>query len=255
MFYALDWPCPESVIAVQTLRYPGVSVAPYDGFNLALHVDDDPVQVLANRNSLAEKLGLESDRFVWASQVHGTDCQVLGRGNRAHTLEADAFYSRTAKQPCLVMTADCLPVFFCDNNGSEVAVAHAGWRGLASGVLAQTVAQFDAVPIDLMAYLGPAISSQRFEVGQDVLDSFVAQFSRRGIAIVKIQSCFIAAESPNKFLADIYALARLELETLGMPENAIYGGGHCTYTEDQKYYSYRRDGVTGRMASVIYLKS
>lgn len=178
---------------------------------------------------------------VWLDQVHGTRVLTL-EGRSVSNTQADAVYSRVVGQVCAVMTADCLPVLFCSLAGDEVAAAHAGWRGLCSGVLEHTVAQFNAAPSSLMAWLGPAIGPQQFEVGEDVKQAFISIDAKSALAFTPFGS---------KYLADIYLLARLRLQAAGI--QAIYGGNRCTVTEKQQFFSYRRDGITGRMASLIWL--
>ena len=161
----------------------------------------------------------------------------------ADLLEADAAFSRQSGSVCAVLTADCLPVLFCDRAGSVVAAAHAGWRGLADGVLEATVAAMQVPPGDILAWMGAAIGPQAFEVGDEVRQAFVAQHPEAAVAF--------RSHAPGKWLADIYQLARIRLESAGV--QAIYGGGRCTFTETNSFFSYRRDGVTGRMASLIWL--
>lgn len=235
-----DWPMPATVKACSTTRHGGISEFPYDSLNLGTHVGDIAASVVANRQSLVEQAGLPQ-MPVWLEQVHGTRVLHLD-GNTISDVQADAVYSHVAGQVCAVMTADCLPVLFCSSAGDEVAAAHAGWRGLCAGVLEQTLAQFNAGSSSIIAWLGPAIGPQQFEVGEEVKQAFI-----------QIDAQFAAAFTPSgsKYLADIYLLARLRLQAAGI--HAIYGGDRCTVTEKQHFFSYRRDGITGRMASLIWL--
>ena len=235
-----DWPMPATVKACSTTRHGGISEFPYDSLNLGTHVGDIVASVVANRQSLVEQAGLPQ-MPVWLEQVHGTRVLHLD-GKTLSDVQADAVYSRVAGQVCAVMTADCLPVLFCSSAGDEVAAAHAGWRGLCAGVLEQTLAQFNAGSSSIIAWLGPAIGPQQFEVGEEVKQAFI-----------QIDAQFAIAFTPSgsKYLADIYLLARLRLQAAGI--HAIYGGDRCTVTEKQHFFSYRRDGITGRMASLIWL--
>ncbi|MDD4928267.1 MAG: peptidoglycan editing factor PgeF [Gallionella sp.] len=233
-----DWPAPARVRALQTTRQGGVSVAPYDSLNLGDHVGD-PQQAVA-RNRLLLSARLPSDP-LWLEQVHGrvvADADAPGCQRRA-----DASVARRAGSVCAVMTADCLPLLLCDQVGSVVAAVHAGWRGLASGVIEATVAAMDVAPGNLMAWMGPAIGPQAFEVGDEVRAAFVAANARAAVGFIP--------GSSGKWQADIYALARLRLNLLGV--NDIYGGDRCTYSEPGEFFSYRRDGVTGRQATLIWL--
>ncbi len=235
-----DWPAPPNVRAVQTTRRGGVSAAPYDSLNLGTHVGDAPLAVARNRQLLAELLPSEP---VWLSQVHGTaviDTKAAGCG--AH--EADACISRNKGAVCVVMTADCLPVLLCDDLGSVVGAAHAGWRGLCEGVIEHTVGAMNVPPPSLRAWLGPAIGPAAFEVGEEVRTAFIAREPQAAEA-------FVPAQEDNKYLADLYLLARQRLNALGITR--IHGGGFCTYTDRERFFSHRRDGVSGRMGTFIWL--
>jgi YfiH family protein len=243
-----DWLAPSNVAAFATTRQGGVSSAPYDdgrgggGLNLGIHVGDDPLAVAGNRALLRQSLPSEP---VWLTQVHGIN--VVDAGSAAPPVEADASIATTAGAVCVIQTADCLPVLFCDVEGKAVAAAHAGWRGLAGGVLQQTVARMRAAgSAEILAWLGPAIGPQAFEVGQDVWQAFVGQDAEAASAFTPL------AARPGKYLADIYALARQVLGRAGVKN--VSGGGFCTVGDARRFYSYRRDGVTGRMASLIWLK-
>ncbi|MBS1170327.1 MAG: hypothetical protein H6R01_1245 [Burkholderiaceae bacterium] len=245
-----EWPgLPDNVGALLTLRSGGVSLAPYDdgasgenGFNLASHVGDKPEHVRANRAMLRRLLPSEP---AWLTQVHGT--RVVDAATTSDAPEADASIASKRGAVCVTMTADCLPVLFADAQGSVVAAAHAGWRGLADGVLQATV---EAMRVrgakDILAWFGPAIGPQAFEVGDDVRQAFAAG----GIAP---EGGFLPIDgSPGKYLGDMYALARAALAQAGVTN--IAGGGLCTVTDWRHFYSFRRDEVTGRMASLIWLK-
>lgn len=234
-----DWPAPERVKSLMTTRAGGVSGAPWASLNLGDHVGDDPTHVAVNRVRLRQLLPAEPG---WLKQIHSARVVELEEG----FAEADASFTRQAARVCAVLTADCLPVLFCDRAGSVVAAAHAGWRGLAGGVLEATVAAMQVPPGEIMAWMGAAIGPQAFEVGDEVRLTFVARHPEAAAAFLP-QS----ASSPGKWLADIYALARLRLTHIGV--QAIYGGGRCTYNDPGNFYSYRRDGVTGRMASLIWI--
>ena len=242
-----DWPVPVGVKSVITLRSKGASKPPFNGFNLADHVGDDPAAVSANRKQLKQSLGLRAQP-IWLNQVHGTD--VVYGPDAKNQASADASYTDIIEQACAVLTADCLPVLFCNQQGTQVAAAHAGWRGLCAGILRKTVACFS--PDDsLLAYLGPAIGPQVFEVGKEVFDAFIsgAQNSQHRIFI---KSAFKPL-GDDHFLADLYALARAELRLCGVEHT--YGGENCTFSQSDCFYSYRRDQITGRNASLIWLKA
>jgi len=231
-----DWPAPVNVRALMTTRAGGVSAAPWASLNLGDHVGDAPAHVAANRARLRELLPAEP---AWLKQVHSARVVEAGSGD----IEADASFSRTPGQICAVLTADCLPVLFCDRAGSVVAAAHAGWRGLANGVLETTVAAMAVRPDDILAWMGAAIGPQAFEVGDDVRNAFLTRHPDTAAA-------FVAQGAPGKWLADIYALARIRLAHAGV--RAVSGGGRCTFGESGTFFSSRRDGATGRMAAVIW---
>lgn len=233
-----DWPAPAAVQALVTTRAGGVSLPPYDSLNLGDHVGDDPVAVVLNRQRLRALLPAEPR---WLKQVHGT---VVAKADMiVEPVEADAAVSFTAGMVCAVLTADCLPVLFCDRQGTRVAAAHAGWRGLAAGVLEAAAAAMQCPSSDILAWLGPAIGPQAFEVGEEVREAFVRDLPAAARAFTPRQS--------GKWLADIYELARLRLARAGVRE--VYGGGLCTYSDSERFYSYRRDKATGRMAALVWL--
>jgi YfiH family protein len=223
-----------------TTRLGGVSRPPFESLNLGDHVGDAAALVTENRARLRDILPAEP---YWLRQVHGRTVACADDGTDFP--QADAAYSRRAGTVCAVMTADCLPVLFCDEAGRVVAAAHAGWRGLAAGVLEATVAAMQAPTDRILAWMGAAIGPQAFEVGEDVRKTFVADLAATADA-------FKPEISAGKWWADIYLLARLRLARIGV--NRVYGGGRCTFTDRQRFYSFRRDGATGRMASLIWLQ-
>ncbi|WP_137818224.1 peptidoglycan editing factor PgeF [Pseudomonas sp. 2FG] len=232
-----DWPAPARVKACVTTRAGGVSIAPFDTFNLGEHVEDDPVAVAENRQRLAARLGCQP---AWLRQVHGIS---VAKADPRLVAEADASWTATPGVACTAMTADCLPVLFCDRAGSRVAAAHAGWRGLVGGVLEATLDRLALPAEEVLVWLGPAIGPQAFEVGAEVREAFVAVHPQTAAA-------FLPSRNSGRFMADIYALARLRLAARGV--TAVYGGGFCTHS-DPRFYSYRRSARTGRFASLIWL--
>ncbi|WP_316153496.1 peptidoglycan editing factor PgeF [Cupriavidus sp. BIC8F] len=253
-----DWPAPARVRALSTTRQGGVSKGPYGlaggapgGLNLGTHVGDDPADVARNRARLAACL---PSMPQWLEQVHGcavaTVDHVAAPG--APVPQADASLAAAPGHVCAVMTADCLPVLLCDAQGTVVGAAHAGWRGLCSGVIEATLSRMQAAAgagaPRWLAWLGPAIGPDAFEVGAEVRDAFLAQARADEQAAV---AAAFRAGAPGKYLADIYALARMRLARAGCTE--VYGGDACTVAEAGRFYSYRRDGVTGRMASLVWL--
>lgn len=234
-----QWPAPAKVKTCVTTRSGGISAAPYDSCNLGEHVADDPQAVLKNRQRLVSLLGCKPS---WLQQVHGV---AVVEANPASVLEADASWTSKSGVACTVMTADCLPVLFCDRAGTRVAAAHAGWRGLAGGVLEATLDKL-AVPADqVLVWLGPAIGPQAFEVGAEVREAFVTQHAQAAGA-------FMPSANPEKCMADLYQLARIRLAARGV--EAVYGGDFCTFS-DPRFYSYRRSAQTGRFASLIWLSN
>ena len=237
----IDWPAPSNVRAGYTLRTGGVSSGAFLDFNIAHHVGDDRETVDQNRAALLADVGRP---ICWLSQTH---TNRIVRADAAHLgQEADAAWTDNRDFAAAVMTADCLPVFFCNDAGSWVAVAHAGWRGLANGILGNTVAAYPGKRDQLMAYLGPAIGPTAFEVGDDVRDAFVQQNP-------DCAEAFLPGVQPGKWWADIYQLARIALNAVGVTR--VTGGTDCTYTDSDRFYSYRRDGTTGRMANIIWIES
>lgn len=234
-----DWPAPANVRACVTTRGGGISQAPFDSLNLGAHVDDDPRAVAENRRRLSERLAC---RPSWLEQVHGTTVVEADPG-RLPT--ADASWSATPGTACTIMTADCLPTLFCDRAGTRVAAAHAGWRGLAAGVLEATVDSLGVPGDELLVWLGPAIGPRAFEVGGEVRDAFIG-------AHAEAQAAFLPSANPGRFMADIYHLARIRLATHGV--TAVHGGGFCTFSDSERFYSYRRSSRTGRFASLVWLQ-
>jgi len=246
-----DWQLPPGVFACVTTRRSGCSQPPWDSFNLGSHVGDDPAVVAANRQQLQallrQQTGLAALPIQWLQQVHGTTVLNLADGQLQHPVpEADAIYTRAQGIACTVLTADCLPVLFCADDGSEIAVAHAGWRGLLNGILERTVHHFAIAPGRIRVWLGPAIASCHFEVGAEVRSQFLA------VAAPGTETATTAAftsTSPGKYHADLYALARIRLQTAGVLQ--VAGVPRCTVCDAESWYSYRRNPVTGRFASLI----
>ena len=235
-----DWQVPANVCACSSTRQGGVSQAPWDSLNLGAHVGDELQHVQTNRQRMLELADLPS-MPQWLEQVHGTEVLTLDWKVPA-SLRADAAYTRTPGVVCGVMTADCLPVLFCSQDGQEVAAAHAGWRGLCNGVLEETIKAFSAPPSQIVAWLGPAISTDAFEVGPEVREAFIAQNPGDSTAF---------RPAGEKFYADLWQLAKHRLQACGVRH--VWGGGQCTYSQPEQFFSFRRDGVTGRMASLIWL--
>ena len=240
-FIIPDWPAPVTVRAVSTIRQGGISPPPYASFNLAEHVGDDPAHIAENRRRLAVMAGFPAEP-AWLEQVHGT--MVVDAAAVLTPVAADAAFTREPGRPCVVMTADCLPVLFCDRAGTVVAAAHAGWRGLAGGVLGATVARLATPPAELLAWLGPAIGPQAFEVGEEVRATF--------LALDAGNTDGFQPSSAGRRLANLYELARRQLGKLGVA--AVYGGEYCTFSEPERFFSYRRELCTGRMATLIWLE-
>ena len=238
------WPAPQRVRACTTTRQGGVSRPPYDSMNLADHVGDDAPAVHENRRRLAQILRLPAEP-VWLNQVHGA-CTVDAATVASGLVGADAIYAKGPGQVCAVLTADCLPLLLCDDAGTQIAAVHAGWRGLAAGVIEAAVAAFEVAPDRLMAWLGPAIGPQSYEVGAEVRTAFVHKDSAATRAFTPVPEI-----TANRWHADLYALARLRLAALGVRQ--VYGGNYCTLS-DTRFYSYRRDGIAGRMATLIWIE-
>jgi len=232
-----DWPAPSHVHAVTTLRSGGVSGGVFSSLNPAMHVGDEAHLVHVNRQQIKEMLALPSEP-VWLEQIHSN--RVVAAAKSQLLQQADASYTDLAGVVCAVMTADCLPLLLCDVDGTQVAAIHAGWRGLLAGIIGNTVACLKNR--DLLVWLGPAIGPESFEVGSEVRAAFLEKSA-------EFSSAFKEQDN-GKWLADIYQMARIELQALGI--NKVFGGNFCTVTEQDRFYSYRRDKVTGRMATLIW---
>lgn len=247
-FIVPQWPAPANVLALSTTRQGGCSASPCESFNLAHHVDDCSAAVVENRQVLASALP-QSVQLSWLTQVHGTAVVEAGQGGQYP--EADAQWSRRPGSACAVLTADCLPVLLCSVSGDVVAAAHAGWRGLLAGVLESTVTAMHTNADQLLAWLGPAIGPTAFEVGPEVLEAFL--MAAVPSAQSEIANCFTTnLDRFGHYYCDLYALARARLAALGVTQ--VFGGDWCTYSDAERFFSYRRDGQTGRMASLILLR-
>lgn len=232
---AADWPAPQGIVAGTTIRTGGTSTGTYESLNLGAHVGDDPAAVRENRRRFLQMTGLEQEPD-WLTQVHGTRVHVVGEGKAG---EADAVIGRG--ETIAVLTADCLPILLCAETGSELAAIHGGWRGLAAGIIDATLSKMQTPLDELLAWLGPAISQPAFEVGAEVREAFLERDTEAG-------ACF----EPNdrgRLQADLYGLARKQLRAAGV--SAVYGGGWCTFADAERFFSYRRDGQCGRMATFV----
>jgi YfiH family protein len=223
-----------------TTRHGGISLPPYASLNLGDHVGDSPDAVEQNRKLVAGQLHLPAQPR-WLNQTHSTTVV----NTTSSGCEGDACYTDRIAEVCAVMTADCLPLLVCNRNGTEIAAIHAGWRGLFAGVIEAAISSFDSTPDELLVWLGVAIGPAHFEVGEEVRRQFIGE-DRRAIA------AFRPSNRSGRWLADIYQLARLRLQRQGVEQ--IYGGGLCSYADAERFFSYRRDGVTGRMASLIWME-
>lgn len=235
------WQVPNNVHAFTTLRLDGVSETPFDSFNLGDHVGDCTLAVQKNRQRLVEKGNLPHYP-LFLNQTHST--KVIPLPYTGTDLNADAAYTNQAQQVCLVMTADCLPVLFCNRIGTEIAAAHAGWRGLCNGILETTAKEFSSSMSDIQVWLGPAIGAGAFQVGAEVVEQFCS-LDKNAINAFKPDPT-----QPTKFFGDLYLLARQRLANIGIPQ--VFGGEYCTYTQTDRFYSYRKEGKTGRMATLIW---
>lgn len=242
-----DWKAPANVRALATTRAGGASAGAYASLNLGDHVGDDPAAVAQNRAMLREHLPVEP---LWLEQVHGI--AVVHADAASGVPKADAAVVHEGGAVCAVLTADCLPVLLCDERGTVVGAAHAGWRGLAAGVIEATIAEMRCEPRELMAWLGPAIGPRAFEVGDEVRQAFLAKDPEASNAFVPRLIPHASPLMEQKWLADIYLLARQRLAALGVLR--VHGGGFCTFSDAERFYSYRRDGATGRMATLIWLE-
>lgn len=241
-FIQPNWPAPSNVKALQTTRTGGVSKDAYASLNLGAHVNDDPIAVAANRQLLSAYLPSEP---VWVNQVHGVT--VIDAATSSCLENADASFTTKPNVVCVTMTADCLPVLLCDKNGTVVAAVHAGWRGLCDGVIEAAVAKMQVPPTEILVWLGPAIGPNAFEVGEDVREQFISKDANAALAF---------KPHGDKWLCNMYLIARQRLHAVGVTE--IYGASvnenFCTYTDESRFFSFRRDNVTGRMASMIWLQ-
>ncbi|XOV78516.1 MAG: peptidoglycan editing factor PgeF [Aestuariibacter sp.] len=228
------WSAPETVRAFSTTRFGGESLPPYDSLNLGLHVGDDPQHVRGNR----QKLPLPAQP-TWLQQVHGKYVVELNH-NDSCTLIADASYSSTPGVVCAIMTADCLPILLCNKQGTFVAAIHAGWRGLQQGIIASTVARYRGDVSELMLWVGPGISQDKFEVGEDVKKAFPS-----------FSEAFITATTPDKYFADLPAIASQQAQNCGIEH--VSTAQLCTFSQPERFFSYRRDGKTGRMGTFIWI--
>lgn len=242
-YFTPNWPAPANVRAMSTYR--GLKVdetrTGLAGFNLARHVHDLPERVEQHRLQLQHDLKLERQPF-WLNQTHSTT--LLNLPEEANLRSADGSYTQTPNWPCVVMTADCLPILFCNTSGTQVAAVHAGWQGLSNGIVSKAVAKF-ADPASILVWLGPAIGPSAFEVGPDVLVAFDIDPSHVPQEFTPVNT------KPNKWMGNLYALARKELAGLGVTQ--VFGGEHCTLSDSEHFYSHRRDPQSGRMASLIWI--
>lgn len=237
------WITPKNIKSFTTTRKGGVSKPPFDSFNIAYHVNDNPNDILTNRALLHEQLPCSA---VWLEQIHSNKVIEVNSKTDLNIVEqADALFTKEKNIPLAIMTADCLPILLTDKKGSQIAAIHGGWRGLAGGIINNTVACFDCNPSDIKAWLGPAIGPERFEVGQDVIDAF-SKLNINHLSGFKPQK-------NGKFLADIFVLAQQLLIQLGISN--ISSEQRCTYDDPELFYSYRRDNQTGRMASLIWIEN
>lgn len=247
-----EWPVADKVRAYVSTRKGGVSAAPYSSLNLGLHVGDNRELVLSNRGILAHAVGKSGRDFSWLEQVHGTRLVEAGAGQEVQ--QADGAYATVAGAVCAVMTADCLPVLLSNKSASKVMAIHAGWRGLAAGIVEKAAKAFDCRD-EVLVWMGPAIGPQHFEVGAEVRDTFLALDSIYNEAFV-LSSSGSQSSLSSKYLADIYKLCRAQLVLSGVSEGQVYGGDFCTYADKDRFYSYRRDGHhSGRMATMIWLQA
>ena len=246
MIHAVPWDAPKGVKAYFTCRREGSSEGVYSSFNLGDHVDDSPENVAANRQQLISSLsGLQ--HIQWLEQVHGTAVYSIDGDVSAKPPRADASICALPNIACTVMTADCLPVLLTDVDGNQVAAVHAGWRGLCTGVLSQAIVAFDAPPNKLLAWIGPGISQRHFEVGAEVRKQFLDQFDLKRPGI---EQCFLDSKKTGRYMADLPRLASQQMESLGLKN--VARSAICTYADAARFYSYRRDGQTGRFACLIY---
>ena len=249
-FVIPDWPAPANVRALVTTRNGGCSGGVFSSNNLGTDVGDSAVDVTSNREQLIVSLPGEPD-IQWLSQMHGID--VVEIDHCSNLLEADGCFTQKSNLACSVLTADCLPVFFTTKSGSSIAIAHAGWRGLAAGVLQNTLEKFSVKAQDILVWLGPAIGPCHYEVGDEVRNEFL-RLCRGQQEYAEIDSRgFKKNAGDSKWTVDLYTIARIKLHYQGVKN--IFGGDFCTVCDQVRFFSYRRDGETGRMANLIYLHS
>lgn len=240
-----DWPAPAAVKAFTTTRYGGFSQGCFTSFNLAEDLGDNPQDVAANRKLLQQELQLPSEP-LWLKQVHSNTIFIPEQIRPISKPIADGTFTSHPNTVCIVTTADCLPILLCDSHGTEIASVHGGWRGLAAGIIEQALQQFSSPANNLLAWLGPAIGPGAYEVGAEVRAAFIKNFP-------DAHQAFLPSPNEDRFYADLYLLAKQRLLQQGVKK--IYGGNFCTYTENDRFFSYRRDRETGRMASVIWLEN
>jgi len=247
-YLKVDWPAPDNIKAFCTTRIGGVSLPPFDSFNLANHVGDQSERVIGNRNKLQSDLEL-NESPMWLEQIHS--CNLVNIDliddqeasvTRQKMLQADASFTSKANNICTVMTADCLPLLLCNKQGNWVAAAHAGWRGLADGIVEKTIETYTGNSSDLLAWMGPSISQSYFEVGEEVKAEFI-QADTTNLGAFK-------SLDDKKYLCDMYLIARKIFDRYNIQS---FGGNRCSYAESSLFYSYRREGKTGRMASLIWI--
>ncbi|WP_029407704.1 peptidoglycan editing factor PgeF [Thiomicrorhabdus sp. Milos-T2] len=252
MFIIPDWPIPKNIKALCTTRQGGVSKAPFDSLNMATHVEDVLSDVMQNRALIQQKANLPSEP-VWLNQQH-TDIalELTNQSSFAEPVIADASWTQSQNVVCVVMTADCLPILLTDKQGSCVAAIHAGWKGLADKIVSQTIQKMPVEPSELMAWIGPAISARQFEVGQDVFDAFALQSSDNTQFFYQQSTQSSTKFQTVKYLADLPGLVSLEMQKLGLTQ--IHKSNLCSYEDNEQFFSYRRHGKTGRMASMIWIE-
>ncbi len=250
-----QWPVPSSIKSLVTTRVNGFSQPPFTSFNLASHIHDSPKNVSLNRDKLEQLLPSQS---LWLNQVHSLEIvaydKLIQANHDGRSIAADGIFSQKKNQVCSILTADCLPILFCSKNGKIVAAIHAGWRGLAKGIIDQTIQKLcqksDLTPNDFLTWLGPAISKKYFEVGSEVRQAFIHKNADYDAAFI-LHKNNASISKQNKYMADIYQLASINLQHRGITE--IYGGNFCTYDDKDNFFSYRRDTTTGRMATLIWI--
>lgn len=239
-----NWPAPKQIKAVTTTRIGGISTPPFHSFNLAMHVGDDLNDVQKNRNCLINSLNLPSDP-AWLNQEHGNIVADISGLTNHQTINADGSYANLNKllfSVCAVLTADCLPILICNKQGTEIAALHGGWRGLLEGIIQSGISKFQSRPQELLVWLGPAIGPQKYEIGDEVREQFLTKLINSDKAFKQI--------GDKKYLMNIYQIARQQFNQLGIDK--IYGGDLCTYSDEKQFFSHRRDGQTGRQATLIW---